>query len=53
MVREERDEFRATGSQKLVREERDEFSWVREAHTVRGGRVDREEREEREEREDY
>ena len=50
MVREERDEFRETTTQKMVRGERDDFSWVREAHAVR---EDQEDREDREDREDY
>ena len=49
MVREDRDEFRATATKKLFRGDRDEFSWVQEAHAVQGGREVREVREDREE----
>ena len=41
MVREDRDEFRATATKKMVRGERDDFSWVREVHEGQGDREDR------------
>ena len=49
MVREERDEFRATATKKLVRGDRDEFS---QAHAVQGARKAQGEREDRVDRVD-